>query len=417
MPTSPLYSWMLLAALAAVPAQAIAVKGGASPEEVKAVEEASHRAGAHLMSVVQIHAFYQGQGCLAGSGVLLGRDASGGRGFVLTSAHTFGFGIGGVLPEVSLGFGPTPPLPGVPGRLRGVRVHLAPGFWAFPDPRPAKEGWPAPGPWTQDDLALVEFDAHAGWDGLEKGGIRPARLCEGKELEAGAMYRGLIAGFGQFATNTASEAPLSSRVHAGSIRFWRWQYFGLEGLCQMNAYLPQAPDHQPGSWGLQHFVPATILEPPETSGAGESSDLVPADDEAMTMPGDSGGPLFFGSGEDPVVVGICALAFIDPAPGQGAGCGYARGGHFEAVDRHLDWIRGVMAGTAGGGLELTVGAKPSPGGGGPALESKASAGPHLETKEPRSVPAPPPAAPGPVSAPDPGSPGGSPGPALNPDRR
>ena len=139
------------------------------------------------------------------------------------------------------------------------------------------------------------------------------------------------------------------------------------------------------------------------------------------MPGDSGGPLFFGSGEDPVVVGICSSGYIDPIPGQGAGYGYFRIAHFEAVDRHLDWIRGVMAGTSGGGLELPAGAKPSPAAGGlgppPAPEAKEIGSADREAKEPRPIPAPPPAAPGQVSAPDPGSPSASPGPAINPDRR
>ena len=338
----------ILLLLGSLPAGAVVVRGGGSREEVEEAERLSHAAGMALPSVVAVTVTSRdGRGRCQGSGVYLGSGGGELNGHILTCAHLFcgepvdaRAGLGEVLVTFA----------GGGKRARADRVFLAPMFKSYPkwfslaralDVEPVRA-----------DLAIVEF-CMAGWTEAARAALTPARLHAGTPGPDGVLLEAQIAGCGVFGTSRGpAPVPGQPRLHAGKawVAYGTWRertafLLALPSTPHWDQSCPPARPRDraelPGPWP----GPAGMGFRDDTSGAIYPVCCHP--EQAVTAPGDSGGPLFLLTLDGPRVAGIASSTLDEHLThGPNGAMVSTLLQFFEPVTGQLEWIRATRDGTA-----------------------------------------------------------------------
>jgi len=337
-PRSRMLARLALSLLNALPMGAVVIQGGATPSEAARLEAEAHAAGlkhTFVLGIVAVRPAGAGSDRILATGVYFGPSADRRKGFVLTSAHPFA------------------PLP----RSTTLAFGASIGALTLPVTRIVVHPHASPEPWVLDpDLAILEFDFGPAQARLTEAGITPAALYDAEAFEppaAAPFLEAEVAGFGRFGTHGEPALTLGGAVHGGKVRVIHERRRGRTKYWHGSLVPPPSAD------GPAHFIPVgqplrLTLEGPETAW------LHSHPQEALPVPGDSGGPLIFQTADGPRVAGICSGSTLRPlASGPVQGARTARLSFWEPIAAELDWIRGVT-GSASGAGPLSVNAREAP---------------------------------------------------------
>jgi hypothetical protein len=344
--------------LASLPAGAIVVQEGKTPEDTARRLAEAHAEGRKHPNVVGLQAIGLEGELVEGTGVFLGLDDKGQTGFVLTASHLFrelGQKPGSrAFLGVMVTFGPRNGSTQGAGchRVAANRIYIHPDREEFAD-RLERDGRISESPAIRHDVAVLAFPAEGCGKALDRLGVKPAALFD-EEIPRAPLTAARIAGFGLSGTHGDVMLQATGRIHAGDQLVTFGRYRGLDAFMQWHVY----PDSivlnwSKSTWYGEAFNRSAFQPMAETQSF--TTPCLPEPVQVRTLPrecsaavGDSGGPLFLvNKAGEQAVAGILNYRRYDYSTGADGRKRILTVMLAEPVKDHLPFIRSIQEGQPG----------------------------------------------------------------------